>query len=279
MAQTNSFPTAIDDPEKHERQLALPAATTRYAIYFTPRSGSSWLGDIAIQTKQLGNPGEPFNPPNVPVIAQRLNATDLDSYIDKLTRVRNTKGVFGFQITFGDIGVTFEGPHALMKHFQRDPCFWLIRENILLQAVSLSKKAQTRIGHTTQTDAAQSADTGAQYDAAGIKRFLTHIDHYERGTEAIFTRYKLAPLRLSYERMTQLEPIEVAQVIARHIGLPDMQFDRIEQTHEKLGTSLNREFAQRFRTEHPDLMAEIDNRRAPMLAQLESLETLTARQG
>ena len=225
MFRPNLFPTSINDPDKHARQLARPAATIRYAMHFTPRSGSSWVGDIATQTKKLSQLGEPFTPPHVSIMAPRLNATGLDSFVDKLTRVRNTGGVFGFQITLGDIKVTFGGPHAYMKFFQNDPTFWLIREDIVLQAISLLKKAQTRIGHSTQLQADQGRDTAAQYDAKDIMRFVKHIEHYEQGTEAMFKRYKVTPLRLSYERVTQLDPAEAAQLIARHIGRPDLTFD------------------------------------------------------
>ena len=268
------FPDTITDPQRHARELALSPAAIRYAMHFTPRSGSSWVGDIATRTGKLGNPGEPFNLPHVEVVAARLNATDLDSYIDKPSRVRNTGGIFGFQLTYGHIATTFGGPAAYMRHFRNDPTFWLIREDIVGQAVSLSKKAQTRIGHTIHQRAAADRDAGFDYDTTSIIRFLTHLELYEQGTERLFAKFGLDPLRLSYERMTQLKPIEVAQVIARHVGRPDLTFDEIESEHAKLGTSLNSEFAERFRAEHPELVAKIEDKRHHILKRLQPLDAL-----
>lgn len=260
------------DLAKYRREIARRApASIRYVIWFTARSGSSWLTDIASQTGRLSQPGECFNPAFVPVMAARMNAADPDQYIEILIRRRNTQGVFGCQLTFHDLQATFGGAEPFMRHFRADPCFWLLREDIVLQAVSLAKKQQTRIAHSTQADAAAraAAERDFSYDAAQIKRFVTHLLRAETGTEEIFARYGLQPLRLSYERITAMGAETMVNVIAHHIGAPPIPAGQIASGHSKLGTDRNAEYAARFRAEHAAMMAQIDADRAPRLAAID----------
>ena len=64
------FSDIVFDQERHERIKKRAPAQTNYVIYFTPRSGSSWLTDVLQQTGQLGAAPEAFNPNFVPAIAR-----------------------------------------------------------------------------------------------------------------------------------------------------------------------------------------------------------------
>lgn len=256
------------DRMAYRRDMRRPAADTRYVIHFTPRSGSSWLADILTATGRLSQPGECFNPSFVPAIAQKMNAANMRQYVEMLLRWRNTHGVFGCQLTFYHMKVSFGGPAKFMRFFQEDPCLWLIREDIVLQAVSLAKKQQTRIGHTAHagTEALEKAEAGFTYDAEQIGRFVRHVFEAEQGTEAVFARYGQTPLRLSYERMTAMGAEAAVNVVAHHVGAPPVRGAALETGHGKLGTDRNAEYADRFRTEHAEMMAGIDAARADRLA-------------
>jgi len=268
------FPTLFDpatiDPEAFARTMQRPAATVRYVIYFTPRTGSSWLTDIAKRTRQLSTPGECFNPHFVPGIARKLNAGDMDGYVNALLRHRNTKGVFGCQLTHFQLSKVFETEERFLAYFGSAPCFWLIREDIVLQAVSLSKKQQSKIGHRTMADAEQlqAADRKFVYDAENVEHWLGHIRKAEIRTEAMFRQHRLMPLRLSYEIITGLSPLQAVNVIAAHIGVPPVDAAELSSDHEKIGTDKNAAFAARFRADHPRLMRKITSQREPMLAGL-----------
>lgn len=266
----NLFDPAAVDPKIFARIMQRPAAELRYVIYFTPRTGSSWLTDIAKRTGRLSEPGECFNPGFVPGIARAFHTSDLNSYIEALLRRRNTDGVFGCQLTHFQLTKVFGAEKRFLAYFGSAPCFWLTREDIILQAVSLAKKQQTKIGHRPMADAErlQAADQEFSYDPASIKKWLTHIRKLEIRTEAMFQKYRLKPLRLSYEIITGMSALQTVNVIAAHIGVPPIRSGNLESGHSKIGTDKNAAFADRFRAEHPALIRKIEAQRAPMLAAL-----------
>lgn len=265
------FDSTDFDPERYDRYLRIkePAEKT-YAIYFTARSGSSWLTDIAKQTGRLSDPGECFNPGFVPRMSKALNASNMDQYLEVLRRRRNTHGVFGFEATFYQIRVTFGSVAAFMEHFQSAPCFWLIRQDIVQQAVSLYKMDVTQVSHKAHSDTESRAAAEAKfvYDREKIKYWVRHLLNKEIGSEAMFKEYGLTPLRLSYEVITAMSAHEVVNVIAHHIGEPVIPVGDLSTEHGKLGTSRNVEFATRFREEEAAWMKEVRETRAPWLSQV-----------
>ena len=266
------FTPDIVDAARLRRELTRSApADIRYVIWFTPRSGSSWLTDIATRTGQLSQPGECFNPSFIPDMAKKMNAGNMNQFIQLLMRRRNTHGVFGCQLTWYHLKASFGRPGLFMRHFRDDPCFWLIREDVVLQAVSLARKKQTRIGHTTLADdsARAEAEQSFCYDSEEIRHFVRHLMTAEDQTEAMFARFGQTPLRLSYEQITGMGAEAVVNVIARHIGADPIHDGPIETGHGKLGTDRNAEFATRFREDHAGMMREIDDARAGRIAAID----------
>lgn len=267
----NLFDSSEFDQLRYDRLIRNnPPAEKTYAIYFTARSGSSWLTDIAKQTGRLSDPGECFNPSFVPRMSKALNTSDMDQYIEVLRRRRNTHGVFGFEATFYQIRVTFGSIEAFMAYFQSAPCFWLIRQDIVQQAVSLYKMDVTQVTHKAHSDSESRAAAEAKfvYDREQIHYWVRHLLNKEIGTEAMFKEYGLTPLRLSYEVITAMSAHEVVNVIAHHIGEPAIPVGDLSTEHGKLGTSRNVEFATRFREEEAEWMKEVKDTRAPWLSQI-----------
>jgi len=267
------FRNVVVDPQRQAKMRKRPAAKTSYVIHFTPRSGSSWLTDIIAATGRLSAANEAFNPSFIPKIAQALNATDMDSYIQMLLRRFNTHGVYGVEVTAHQINAVFRNYAAFHRYFGAAPCFWLVRQDIAAQAVSLAKMVTTNVAHTKGPDAEtrQSADQRFVYDAALIKRWLKHIHAAEVASETWFAEYGLTPLRMSYEQTTRLSPLQMVNVIARHLGLPDIAPMAFATQHGKLGTDQNTSFADRFREEEAAFMADINAQRGPMLARLDPI--------
>lgn len=264
------FDQSTVNRERFERLMQRPAPTQKYVIYFTPRSGSSRITDICSKTKTLSSPGEMFHQTNVPIIARNLGARNLDEYVDVVTRKCTTRGVFGCEMTFGMIKTTFGTPRNFLEHLGGGPSFWLIREDIVAQAVSLSSMVQSRVGHAVEgneDDVAQARKLFT-YDRDDIERWIRHVLNFEKRTEQMFSTFELDPLRLSYETMVALKPRGVANVIARHIGANPIKNNNLASTHKKIGTSKNVEFAQRFRETEAAYLAEVADRRAPYLEKL-----------
>ena len=274
---SNPFKKVDFDPELYERVMRKPPAHTRYVIYFTPRSGSSWLTDILARTRRLSLANEAFNPNFIPNIAQVCNASTLEQYINVLLRRHAQKGIYGFEITMHQFEAVFRDPQVFMEHFGRGPCFWLIREDIVAQAVSLYKMVTTKVTHAPQIDAERRAAAEAtfRYDASAIKRWLNHILTAERKNEVLFREFGLSPLRMSYEQLTALGAQRTVDLVTRHLGLKkNLPRVNLESGHVKVGTSMNRDFAERFRREERDFLAKVAAERAPWLDRLDDLETL-----
>lgn len=264
------------DAKLYERVMTRPEAQTKYVIYFTPRSGSSWLTDILAQTGRLSRAFEAFNPNFVPNIAKAINASNLNQYSNVMCRRFNTQGVFGFEITMHQLNAVYRKKDNFMDRYGAGPCFWLIRQDIVAQAVSLAKMVTTQVGHTANATAEQrqTSDKAFQYDRALIKQWLNHILVAERLNEELFKDYSLTPLRLSYEQITTLGAARVVDIFAQHIGVSDMPETEVESTHTKLGTSLNDEYSARFREEEAAFIRKVDEERAPWLAKLCDPEVL-----
>lgn len=268
----------IFDPDaqattKLKRILANAPPSHCYTIFFTPRSGSSWLTGIVEQSDRLGCATEVFNPNFCRLHAQKHGIADLGQYIDYVMRRDNRGGVFGFEITAYHVRQTFGGPARFRQHFGADPAFWLIRQDIVAQAVSLAKMTATKVAQSVAASAAQraAADAAFVYDPQAIQKWLMHILTAERQCEDWFAKWGLHPLRMSYEQITALSPHQMLNVIARHAGLPDVPPVDIQPRHEKLGTARNTDYAQRFRDEQADWLAPIEAERAVWLDKLDDV--------
>jgi LPS sulfotransferase NodH len=267
----NGYPDIGEvDRDRFARDMAMAPAKTRYVMYFTARSGSSWVCDLATRTRRLGVLGESFNPNFLPAMTRAMNATDLDEYCDIAMRRRARGDVFGFQITHHQLMAVFGSEDAFLDRFRTLHCFWLIRRDIVLQAISLHKMQVTRLSHAPNAspEEIEARDRGFTYDRAEIKRWLSHILAAEQATEAMIERAGLEPLRMSYERNTELKPNHLLNVMGRHMGLPTMRMKPVGSVHSKIATTANDDFAARFREDEQAFMAEVDALRAPMLEKL-----------
>ena len=258
------------DPALYEKMLQEKPAELRYVIYFTPRSGSSWLTDILSQTRRLSEANEAFNPNFIPTIARTCNASNLDQYINVLVRRHNHRGVYGFEITMHQLDAVFPDHELFLKHFGGGPCFWLIRRDIVSQAISLAKMVSTNVAHTAHANEEErrASDEKFEYDSALIRRWLVHILNAERKNERFFQCNGLEPLRICYEQTTLLSARQMVDVVSRHLGVPDVPEMEFKSSHTKLGTSRNAEFAARFIDDEASFLAEVDAERAPWLARL-----------
>jgi len=264
----NDFPRVGDlNRTRFDREMQNDPASLQYTMFFTPRSGSSWVTDVVTRAERIGMPGEFFNPHLMNRIATALNATSLEEYRDILVRRRMTKGIFGHQITDHQLRAVFGNAERFVELFPQDKCFWLIREDIVLQGISLFKMQHTKISHAPQAsdEELQKSEELFVYNAREIKQWIKHIRVAETGTEQLFETYGLNPFRMSYERNTSLTPRKLVNVMARFLDAPKDPNPKIESTHKKIGTDANLAFAERFREENRDFVAELEEERRPMI--------------
>lgn len=264
--------TIFDHDDKHremfERLLLRPAPQRQYVIHFTPRSGSSWLTDLAERSGVLGSPRECFNPAFMPQMVHSLGARSMEEYIDVLGRRFQGQETWGFEVTHFQIIASFGSAEAFMDYFASYRPVWLIREDIVLQAVSLAKMAQTGASHSVSISAEdrKQLDARFSYNAEDIGKWLLHIRRMEELSEHMFQEFGQSPLRLSYELIMGHEPIEVIRAISLWLDAAPPSAEALQPSHEKIGTARNLEFADRFRSEEDGFCADVAADRAAMLA-------------
>lgn len=260
------------DPARFHADMKRVGARKTYGIFFTPRSGSSWLTDTVTRTGRLGKPEEWFNPSFVPRVAQSVNADNLSNYVKMLKRKQAPGGVFGFEATYYQMLRTFGSEAGFLAHFPADtPGFFLVREDIVLQAVSLAKSVATSVYHSAGTpdeDIGRS-DREFQYDVGTIEHWLAHILDQELRFERFFARHGIRPIRLSYEQMMAIGRDELLAWLAAWLGESVDALSDIEDAHRKIGTKKNREFAERFAAENPRFLRAVARRRKHTLGALE----------
>lgn len=267
---------SIFDPEasqkKYEFWMRASPPSKVYSILFTPRSGSSWLTSILTQTKAMGTPSEWFNPELMKSSSQAKGARDLDQFVNAISRHDIHGDTFGFEITHHQLHAVFGSDQNFMTYFPNTLFFWLIRKDIVAQGVSLDKMVQTNVSHASHYDAneIESSDKSYDYDAGRIRKWISHIHAAELASEKMIADFNLAPVRLSYEQITQAGAQKVVELFAAKLGLEGFAAqDAPPSDHRKIGTEKNDAFSERFRRENQEFMDRIDAGRAEMLSFLD----------
>lgn len=245
-----------------------PLPERRYVIFFTPRSGSSRLTDLLHRAGGLGFPDESFNPRHIREMACFLGAQDLDDYIDLLKRRRTTNGTFGCEIAIDQLNYIFFSDKRFFKLYSPTAIIFLIRENIVEQAVSLSRMAQTGLAHRTTSSDLNSLNVRFKYRPSQIRRKLLTLLNFEMETERLFYSRNIQPLRLSYEMLTCTEPEKFVPIIAGHIGCAPNHVHGLKSVYEKIGDDRNHEYSLRFKKENSRLLDKIAKQRSFTLNKL-----------
>jgi LPS sulfotransferase NodH len=267
-AFNNPFKNIPPKPLWRKKLSALPLPAVRYVIFFTPRSGSSRLTDLIERAGGCGIPGEYFNPNLIMQAATSLGAQGLEDYIDLLMRRRNTNGVFGCEVTSIHMYRTFYGDKNFFKLYQPTSSVFLIRENIVEQAVSLSRMAQTGIAHSKSSLTPTKDKIEFHYRPDQIRSSLNRLLSMEKQLERTFRIRNIEPLRLSYETLASVSPDKFIPVIAHHVAATCEQLNGLESEHRKVGDEQSLEYAHRFRSESGSLLETVNSQRAATLSAL-----------
>ena len=272
LARKSPFPDAFPSPEGRADLNddigwieARPLPVRRYGILFTPRSSSSRLTAIA-EAAGLGEPGEFLNPLHMPDSAAALGALTQDRYVEMLLRRFAEDGTFGIEVTPLHVHMAYGDLSALSEAFGIDRWAWLVRRDIVAQAVSAIRMARTGIAHDDGSEAPpEPADLA--YDGGAIRGTVARLAVAERMGERLLRKMGIEPLRLDYEGLTAMSPAEVARGLADWIGT-DAVAPPDTAGHRKLPPGRSAEHAARFRAENRAYLAVVARLRAPVLRAL-----------
>ena len=258
------------DQKKHDAIMSREPADTRYVIFFTPRSGSSRLTDLLTRTGRMGRPDEVFNPDFTSGIATAYSARNMRELVALILRGHTTGRVFGCEVTYVHLFFAFWSGRRFLKAIDPTSTAWLIREDIVAQAVSISRMIQTDVSHSVEGDGEdhRATDDRFYYHPKQIKSAIARIRWMESQTEKMIARHRLQPLRLSYEQCVGMPENDLVRKIADHVGVA-LPPSEVHGTHRRVSGNKSQDIAERFRQEHPTLVTKLDKQRASMLAALQ----------
>lgn len=249
----------IDDARRSAEVQRVSLADQCYLIFFTARSGSSWLTSLLSGTKRLGFPGEYINPEFVRDVSAAMNARTQVNVLDMLRRRKRTpNGIFGMEVRAIDIDLF--GEEVFFETFgPQTVIFNLWRDNIVAQGISLYRAVST--GHYHSTDAGPPVTP--PYDADGIKHWTTHILNAENQNLKMLAKWRRPARFLRYEDIMRDPATTTCQFAdALRVDLQPAEVDEeTSRQHEKVGDSWNYQAEERFRREEADCVASVEGQR------------------
>lgn len=216
---------------------------------------------------------EAFNPEFVPRLARRWGAGGLDDYVALARRQEAPGGVWSFEATPSHLWRLFGAPRRFAALAAPDAVVWLLREDIVAQAVSSARRLQGGPDHHRGDEAeVAAAEEALLYRPRDILARLLTLRALERAGERWLAALAPRPLRLSAERTLAVPPEALAARVAAHAGVALPPLPPLDPGHRKLGGERNAEFARRFRRDHAALVRLVERGRRPLLAALDGPE-------
>ncbi len=240
----------------------------RLVILFTPRSGSSWFGDLVGSTKVLGNPNEFLNQDvNADVVRQFGARTEPDFLNALETETASGNGVFSMEVIWGHIELC---EIDLLNYYNGAHFAYLRRKDILAQAISLLLATETGLFHNPTGDASTSASqiaerlVSAEATFAAIRRWWGHLQNYECLTEVQLAIRGIRPLRLYYEYLAADPPGTVARVLDL-CGIQREAAEEPRSSYKPVRSELNDELARLFRIREAEFVSIMDSFRPKLV--------------
>lgn len=249
----------VVDPQVAAHAIANCAAADRCAlVFFTPRSGSSWLTKVAAATDRLGFLEEYINPDFIHDVARQMHAAHQSTLLAMLKRWAKTdNGVFSMELRAIDIALFDE--NAFFDAFGAGTVvFFLWRDNIVAQGISLYRAITTNRYHSTDAPAPPPA-----YDADQIAEWMRHIVEIENQNLALLQRRGLHARFLHYEDIVR-DRATTLTILADAVRV-DLTEEQLAASGDgelhKIADQWNHSAEQRFRAERRDFIWDLEAER------------------
>ncbi len=201
-----------------------------YAIFLTPRSGSTWLTELAIASGRLGAPQEWFNDgwiyedrPALGCKPPRLRGTaEINAYVNAI--IDEGQGVAGIQLSCFQAAMLAELIEPEFDPTCLTTCFYLRRRDICAQAVSLYRSVESALFHSYEaTPERQAAFAAVPYDTEKLIHWTEFLLESEARFDALFKAAGLSPTPIFYEDLIA-DPLRVLGHIAANLAItpPDV---------------------------------------------------------
>lgn len=233
-------------------------AETVYGIAFTARSGSTWLGQRLIASKVLGDPREFFNIKAAEHSVHYSGARDFAEYFRYLRTVRQTGGVFGYEVAYPHFKKLVVEGHVefidATTHW-----FFLRRRDMVGQAISHFRAANSGLYHAIPGRSAEKAPA-PDYNADEIAGLLLRTAAFEYEFAQFFRDSGIQPTELWYEDCAVLSHEQLIELFVSTLGLDRGRIAAALELEEesalkKLADQDSHRLADRFREDRPELVA------------------------
>jgi LPS sulfotransferase NodH len=249
---------------------ALRHDTSLYVIFILPRSGSTWLTDMAMRGGRLGAPQEWFNdtwilgdepalgckPPSL------AGTADINEYTQRCVAAhRSAIGLMGVQLSYYQTLALMRATDDPALAVTDLPMFYLRRRNIVAQGISLYRSVESGLFHSYQAPGGNAHFAVPDYDAQKIAAWIAHIVECEAGFEALFASCTAAPLALFYEDMLARPADCLAFVEHRITGRPPPAAAPPTSSLRRLSGAESLAWEERFRCEAATVLRDLEDRR------------------
>jgi LPS sulfotransferase NodH len=215
----------------------------------------------------LGRPEEFFNydPNALPVWMEAKKPRGINEYIDQIRRIyQSGNGVFGMEVSFPQLEMLTQLV-TIRELFDSLPVwFYLRRQNLLGQAISLYLASISGFWHSYQKSPEKmAAMRSVPYDAEGIRKMIEEILRHESRFETFFNNQNIEPVRLYYEGVIA----DSARTLRLFGNVLRVEFDQNTDStglDTQMSTSRNREWQEAFRTSEAEYLSGVDARRPPL---------------
>jgi LPS sulfotransferase NodH len=255
----NQVKDLVVDPRIAAQAIANGAAADRcILVLFTPRSGSSWLTKIVSATRSLGFLEEYINPDFVLNNAKWTHATCQATLLAVLKRWAKTEnGVFSMEIRAIDVDL-FDEAEFFAAFGAGMVVFFLWRDNIVAQSISLYRAVTTNRFHSTDVPVA-----APDYNAERIAEWMRHILEIENNNLTLLQRRGVHARFLRYEDIVRDHATTLA-ILADSVRV-DLTDEQLAAGREgglhKIADDWNYGTERRFREERRDFIWDIEARR------------------
>lgn len=219
-----------------------------YVICSTPRTGSTLLGKLMCSSGYLGAPTEFFHRKHLTDFAKRFCLIDsngninIQAYLGELFKRRtSSNGVFGVKCHY-DQFAPFVANRAWEGLFPDVKFVYIIREDILSQAISLAIASQTN-AYSSQEE----AECEPIYSATEITRWVEYIAELNKRWNVFFGTHGLNPYFMTYEDLIS-NTKSVCRRVCQHLDV-DMhghEFGIQDSQMKKQGNEVNLQWKSRF---------------------------------
>jgi trehalose 2-sulfotransferase len=243
-----------------------------YIICATPRSGSTLLCDLLLETGKAGKPASYYRRQSIPYWAEHLGVplphapgeVEFErAYLSAVIREgKGDTGMFGLRLMWESarqLATRLESFYPELendrsrfaKAFGQVGFLHLSRQDKIAQAISRLKAEQSGLWHVAADGSERervAAHRAPAYDAERIAAFIDEAETHDAAWRRWFAEQGIEPLHLTYEALTA-DPRRSLAAVLRHLGLDERLAEAADVKTRKMADQQSHEWAARFRAE------------------------------